>query len=122
MFFSAQSIASKHLEFDVSIPDRAEMIADKMDEKKFSNFFAHFHHVNPPPEIGRKSLKLGWMAVECAEISVRVWGEVQIFFSDQSIVSMYLEFDVGIPDSAEMIADRMDEKKFFLLFCPFSPC
>ena len=48
MFSNAQSIASKGLEFDRNIPDNAEMIADKIDEKSFFDFFALFHHVNPP--------------------------------------------------------------------------
>ena len=50
MFSNAQSIASKGLEFDRNIPDSAEMIADKIDEKIFFDFkiFAHFHHVYPP--------------------------------------------------------------------------
>ena len=33
--FQPQSIASKGLEFDRNIPDSAEMIADKIDEKNF---------------------------------------------------------------------------------------
>ena len=45
MFSKDQSKASKGLEFDRNIPDSAEMIADKIDEKKFFDFFVHFHHV-----------------------------------------------------------------------------
>ena len=48
MFSNAQSIASKGLEFDRNIPDSAEMIADKIDEKISPDFIAHFHHVTPP--------------------------------------------------------------------------
>ena len=83
MFSNAQSIASKGLEFDRNIPDSAEMIADKIDEKNFFRLFCHFHHVNPPPEIGRKSPKIGCMSVKSAEISVRVQGGVK-WYSTQA--------------------------------------
>ena len=51
MFSNVQSIASKDLEFDRNIPDSAEMIADKIDEKNFfSIFWSIFTMLTPPPK------------------------------------------------------------------------